>query len=70
MTELGTTRQLDAGIFVEISADGHGLVLTTEVDGRTTHRLVLSLTAAVALGEFVQSLRGVKSVEESVKRLR
>lgn len=61
---------LGDGVFADIHADGRRVVLTTEQDGRTTQRIVLSIAAAELFDRCVRGLRPAKQVDDVVKRLR
>jgi hypothetical protein len=67
-----TKHQLSDRVFVDVGTDGHAaVILTTEQDGRTTNRIVLSLAAARALYTFLGGLQfsRLERVVESTKKL-
>jgi len=72
VTDVQSARtQLEAGLYVDIHADGYLLVLTQESDGRTRGRITLSVDAVRTLDRFVDGLNSsAKTIEDAVKRLR
>jgi hypothetical protein len=73
VNEAPTKCQLADRVFVDIGTDREAVVvLTTEVHGRTTNRIVLSIAAAQRLQTFLASVQAspVRRAEESTKKLR
>lgn len=68
-----TKQPLDARVFVEFGASERDtVILTTEVEGRTTNRIVLSFAAVSKLQAFLAQLQvtPVQEIGESAKKLR
>lgn len=69
MTVESTRVELDVGLYLDVSADGRAVMLTTEAGGRTTARIRMTIAAFAAL-QNCRVRDGATRVEDAVKRLR